>query len=171
MGARDVYSLAPFLLCSPRGGPVRCLTLVTLSAVVEAFLGNSDCATAPLFPSGQMMAPPSTGVAGLPGRRVGTQHRCAPTIIWSGGFLGATRRGWATHRVGDASRGGRRIASPLRYGRVGFLGAWHRCAGAMRRAGGRCIAGGDAPRGVGDAPQWATHRVSPTWQCGGGMGA
>jgi hypothetical protein len=27
-------------------------------------LGNSDCATAPLFPPGQMMAPPSTGVAG-----------------------------------------------------------------------------------------------------------
>ena len=172
MGARDVYSLAPFLLCSPRGGPVRCLTLVTLRALIEAFLGNSDCATALLFPPGQM---PSTGVAGLPGRRVGAQHRCAPTIIWSGGFLGATRRGWATHRVGDASRRpynmvgrdfwgvallrrgdaprggamhrggrraawggdaprGRRNASPRRYGRVGFLGAWHRCAGAYRYA-------------------------------------
>ena len=27
---------------------------------------------------------------------------------------------------------------------------------------GRCITGGDAPRGVGDAPQWATRRVAPT---------
>ena len=143
MGARDVYSLAPFLLCSPRGGPVRCLTIVTLRALIEAFLGNSDCATALLFPPGQMT---TTGVAGLPGRRVGAQHCCAPTIYGRVGFLGgrrsasplrygrvgclggATRRGWATHR------GGRRTASPLRYGRVGFLGAWHRCAGAYRYA-------------------------------------
>ena len=101
--ARDVYSLALFAVARPAGGPVRCLTLVTLSAVVEAFLGNSDCATAPLFPSGQM---PSTGVAGLPGRRVGAQHRCAPTIYGRGVFGGDAPRGGATRRGGDAPRGG-----------------------------------------------------------------
>ena len=93
------------------------------------------------------------GWAGFLGRGTAAPGRCitggdAPRV-------GDASRG-ATRRVGDAPRG-RRTASPLRYGRVGFLGAWHRCAGAMRRA------GGDAPRGRrtalgGRRAAWATHR-------------
>ena len=86
----------------------------------------------------------------------------------------ATHRvGWATHRVGGATRrvGGRSGAAPLQsiargaMHRVaptiwlgGIFGAWHCCAGAMRR--------GWATRRGG----WATHRVAPTIWSGGFLG-
>ena len=161
---RGSGSPSPLFCCACRvGGGVALPHPVTLRALIEAFLGNSDCATALLFPPGQMT---STGVAGLPGRRVGAQHRCAavcprpndinrccgvagasrrgaaslrPYDIWSGGVFGGD-----APRVGDAPRGGA-ASLRLRYGRVGFLGATHRGWATHR--------GGATGRG------WATHRV------------
>ena len=144
---RGSGSPSPLFCCACRvGGGVALPHPVTLRALIEAFLGNSDCATALLFPPGQMT---STGVAGLPGRRVGAQHRCAP-IIWSGGFLGATRRGWATHRGGgDASRRPYDMVGWGFWGRRIAGGATHRVAPTIWSGG---VFGGATRRG------WATHR-------------
>jgi len=49
-GAREWVSLAPFCCACRVGGGVALPHPVTLRALIEAFLGNSDCATALLFP-------------------------------------------------------------------------------------------------------------------------
>jgi len=51
----------------------------------------------------------------------------------------------------------------------GIFGAWHCCAGAMHHGGATCRGGGRRTA-VGDAPQWATHRVAPTIWSGGVFG-
>jgi hypothetical protein len=48
----------------PKSRPTEALRSHSYHPQFPRVLGNSDCATAPLFPPGQMMAPPSTGVAG-----------------------------------------------------------------------------------------------------------